>query len=86
MDVKYFQTRQSFGESQQLLLAAGVILRIAFAEMASTNALLEKKVFTDSQCKKMEKCFRDLMSYMGISAQAFRNKCIDLDNEQSKQI
>lgn len=86
MEIKDFQTRQSWGEAQQLLLAAGVILRIAFGELASTNALVSKQVFSETESKKADKAFRDIMKYMGKSADAYRAKCIEYDKDKSKEV
>lgn len=83
MDVKDFQTRQSWGEAQQLLIAAGVILRIAYGEMASVNALVSKQVFTDKQAKSLESTFQKMMSFMGTAAMAYRIKCNEYDKEKA---
>lgn len=83
MDVKDFQNKQSMGESHQLITAAAVILRIAYAEVASTNALVGKEVFSDSQCQKLESTFKTMLALMGKSAFAYRQKCLEYEKGES---
>lgn len=74
MEIKDFQNQQSAVESSQMLMAAAVIVRMAFGQIASCNALCDKVVLTDSECKKVQKCYKDFMSILQKCHQAYVDK------------
>lgn len=84
IDIKQFQNRQSAGESQQLLMAVAVLLRVAYGELAATNALCGRQVFSDSECKKLEKTFVAMMGFMAKSTAAFREECVKYEKQSEK--
>lgn len=84
MEIKDFQTPQSIWEAQQMITAAGVILRVAYAEVASTNALCDKKVFSESESKSLESSIKKILSLMGKSAKAYGEKYSELSKVSEK--
>lgn len=74
MEIKELQNGQSMLESSQILMSAAVIVRMAFGQIASCNALCDKVVLTDSECKKVAKCYKDFMSVLQKCHQAYVDK------------
>lgn len=74
MEIKDFQNQQSVTESSQILMAAAVIVRMAFGQIASCNALCDKVVLTDSESKKVVKCYKDFMSFLEKCHRAYVDK------------
>ena len=70
-DIKDFQTPQSMTESAQILMAAAVIVRMAFGQIASVNALTSTKTLSESDSKKAIKSYKDFMSILEKSHQAY---------------
>lgn len=74
MEIKEFQNQRSAVESSHILMAASVIVRMAFGQIASCNALCDKVVLTDSDCKKAQRCYKDFMSILQKCHQAYVDK------------
>lgn len=61
MELKDFQNPQSMTESAQILMASAVILRMAFGQIASCNALCGNKVLSESDSKKLVSSYKHFM-------------------------
>lgn len=70
-DIKDFQTSQSMMESAQILMASAVILRMAFGQVASVNALTSTKTLSESDSKKAVRAYKDFMGIIEKSHQAY---------------
>lgn len=74
MEIKELQNGQSMVESSQILMAAAVIVRMAFGQIASCNALCEQEILDSAACKKAEKSYKDFMSILGKCHKAYVDK------------
>lgn len=84
MEIKDFQTPQSIWEAQQMITAAGVILRVAYAEVAASNALCGKVVFTETECKQLESSIKKVLNFMGKSVKAYGEAYKEFSKESKK--
>lgn len=71
MDIKDFRTPQSVFEAKQMITAAAVILRAAYAEVASCNAICAREVFSANECKNLEKYFNGIIKLMSSAVKAY---------------
>lgn len=74
MEIKELQNGQSMAESSQILMAAAVIVRLAYGQVASCNALCEQEILDSAACKKAEKSYKDFMSILGKCHKAYVDK------------
>lgn len=74
MDVNDFKNPQSLTESSQILMASAVILKMAFGQIASCNALCEEKVLSDSESKKLVSSYKTFMSVIQKCHSAYVDK------------
>lgn len=84
VNIKDFQNTQSMSESAQILMAAAVIVRIAFGQIASVNALLGKKVLSESDCKKAESAYKNYMGVLSKCHTAYADEAQRLAKQDSK--
>lgn len=80
-DISFFQTPENMLQASQMILAAGIVLRMALGEVTACNTLVGQDIFKGKRAEALVPSFDKVFKYLADAHKAFSSRAEALANQ-----